>query len=217
MWLFTENGFFSAVEHRDSEDLIVIRARDEADLISLRIRHGLSGKLHPIIKQEGSDYPARIIMHRATWVGVVSTEAANISYGNFKNRVKEVQGEDREHVYHKVWAVMLEVERMAYGPAMTPEQRELFEPPFHEMWSGSGILDHDTLVAFATDTGVCSDTTASRTYSALTRAGYDHLIDLDIAEDDELLSIKGVGDRSLALIRAFMDRTTGREDVGNDT
>lgn len=32
MWIFTKDGFFSAVEHRDNSDLLMIRARCREDI-----------------------------------------------------------------------------------------------------------------------------------------------------------------------------------------
>ena len=35
-----------------------------------------------------------------------------ITYGNFKGEVERVQGIERERVYHKVWAALLDLESL---------------------------------------------------------------------------------------------------------
>jgi len=109
MWLFTKDGFYSAVAHRDDPDLLVVRARSRIDLQWLIRNHGLTAEI--VDTPVGSDYPCRIIVPRGAWAEVVRTEALDITYGNFKSEVNVVIGPEREDVYHRVWAVLLAVEK----------------------------------------------------------------------------------------------------------
>jgi hypothetical protein len=118
MWLTTQNGFYSAVQHNTEPDTLVVRTRSYADALHLAqflvSRNKKSyGKTVPatlIETKAYSDYPWRVFVARRHWVDFVGFEAQAIAYGNFKDQVKKVQGYDRATTYSGVWSVMLEVE-----------------------------------------------------------------------------------------------------------
>lgn len=129
MWTATAQGFFSAVQHRDDPNLLVVRTRDHADAATLmawyaawrtdmaKITHALTRKPTP---QEGprpaittyawSDYPWRVIMPRSAWGAFLAESVEDLDYGNFKDAVKQTQGADRATVYGKVWQALLALE-----------------------------------------------------------------------------------------------------------
>lgn len=108
MWLFCELGFFSAVEHGDHPDAVVVRARVRRDLEALRDR------LLPDLDIEDTperDYAHRAVVGRDEWSFAVCRIAEELDYRNFKAAVAERQGAERAARYAEVWRVMLRVQR----------------------------------------------------------------------------------------------------------
>lgn len=105
MWLFTDSGFISAVQHRDNPDLLVVRARDRVSL------EALANPLEAEITTNAtSDYPYRIIIEKAEVAEWVETQVMNIDYGNFKNEVAATRGKTFASVLSGVWGRMLDAE-----------------------------------------------------------------------------------------------------------
>lgn len=153
MWLITPHGMFSAVQHRDNPDLLVVRERVYADAERLRTWYqdwldGLATAagsdldlpdlpLADITVYEHSDYPWRVIMPRTAWAAFLAEAAEDIDYGNFKDQVKATQGEDRAHVYARVWAVLLSLEYSDPDGRSTGEDNPVDCP----RCEGSGRID----------------------------------------------------------------------------
>lgn len=124
MWNATTRGFFSAVQHRDDTDLLVVRTRDHGDAETLvawyatwkddlAVFNGNTQDLLPvpaITTYEWSDYPWRVIMPRTAWGAFLAETVEDLDYGNFKDAVKAQQGADRAQVYSGVWSVLLRLE-----------------------------------------------------------------------------------------------------------
>jgi hypothetical protein len=87
MWLFTPEGFYSAVLSDDDINMLKVRSRDRAHLEAL-IAHLPEGEKLPILELPNRDYGFRVIMPKSTWAYLVCKFAANIDYGNFKNECK---------------------------------------------------------------------------------------------------------------------------------
>lgn len=105
MWLFTETGFVSAVQHRDDKDLLVVRARDRQSL------EPIEAACHVEITTNAySDYPYRVIVHKADFDSWVSNQIKFLDYPNFKNQVAVTRGKAFAHTLGKVWANMLDAE-----------------------------------------------------------------------------------------------------------
>lgn len=111
MWIMTVDGFYSAVQHRQHPDLVIVRARDYDDLVRL-VDKTIPGVVpHTIIEETPkADYPCRVTVHSSLWQHYVTKAAAEIDYDNFKSAVTKRQGSDRSHVYHAVWAVLHRLE-----------------------------------------------------------------------------------------------------------
>jgi len=111
MWLMTDIGFYSAVEHRDDDTLVMVRARARADLE--RLIELLERDTAPEIIEgiKGADYPARIVLAKAEWAKVVERLAWDIDYDNFKNAVGQRCGYERAGTYSAVWGRLLAIER----------------------------------------------------------------------------------------------------------
>ncbi len=102
MWIFTTDGFISAVYKRDA---VQVRARDRKSLENLAAHCNSQIKQTPV-----ADYPYRLETDRdnlATWL---SKQAQLLDYGNFKSEVEAVRGFEFAAPLHKVWEVMHDVE-----------------------------------------------------------------------------------------------------------
>lgn len=119
MWLITQTGFYSAVQHRDDQNILVVRTRVYADALHLadfivaRFPDDYVNLLPANLIQtnEYSDYPWRVFVPRTQWVDFSMFESQAIAYGNFKDQVKKTQGYERAAVYGSVWSVLLDLER----------------------------------------------------------------------------------------------------------
>lgn len=108
MWVITTEGFFSAVEHRDDPDRIMVRARAKADLERLRKATGLTFRIKR--SQDWADYPYRTTISRADWVESCAVLAGDVDYANFKDAVGARRGKTRAGVYMSVWASLRRIE-----------------------------------------------------------------------------------------------------------
>ena len=101
MWLFTQQGFLSAVQHRDNHDLLMVRARDRASLEPLVVAFGAE-----VLHTPRADYPYRVIVAKNQFSGWCSQQVQQIDYDNFKNRMYGVRGRGFVEALHDVWAAM---------------------------------------------------------------------------------------------------------------
>jgi len=119
MWIMTIDGFYSAVQHRQHPQLMIVRARDYDDLVRL-IEKTIPGvRPHDLIEETPkADYPCRVTLNVSHWAHYVATAAEDIDYDNFKSAVSQRIGPERSHVYHSVWAVLhrLEDEPLPFEP-----------------------------------------------------------------------------------------------------
>lgn len=104
MWVFTETGFVSAVESRDDARWLVVRSRDRLSLEPLAAMEG-----DQIIVGVGGDYPYRLMCERSTFATWVSSQATDIGYTNFKNRVHDSRGHEFADALMDVWSAMCSV------------------------------------------------------------------------------------------------------------
>lgn len=102
MWLMTTQGFYSAVAHRDDPDLIVVRARTQADIEALERQ--IPG-LEPFA-DGGTDYRWRAIVTREQWRDALDQLADAIDYENFKAEVTKLQGHERADLYLEIWTIL---------------------------------------------------------------------------------------------------------------
>ena len=156
MWTMTTRGFFSAVQHRDDADLLVVRTRDHGDAATLQTWYAtwsqaqvdadtdMAAYLPPAIitSYPMSDYPWRVILPRQAWAEFLVEVTADLDYGNFKDAVKAAQGPARAGVYMEVWGAMLRLERL------DPLGRRYPEPDWDdEPWGDYDAWEADQAVA----------------------------------------------------------------------
>lgn len=107
MWLFTTDGFFSAVAHRDNPGTILVRSRVREDAQSLVASVGQG----EVIETPDGDYRYRVLLPRNTWSAHLAAAGDAIDYPNFKNAVATRQGADRARAYADVWSVMFQLQQ----------------------------------------------------------------------------------------------------------
>lgn len=123
MWVFTSGGFVSAVSHRDDDNLLMVRARDE---LSLKVmKQGIEQMSKPegtelveikIYSEGGSDYPWRAVVSKdifGEWLKFEVTKYLN--YPNFKSELTAQRGEVWHRAAMNVWTDMLAVEDKPQG------------------------------------------------------------------------------------------------------
>jgi hypothetical protein len=92
---------------------LMVRARHAGDLD--RLRAGSLPSLGPTVELPGRDYPVRAFTTRRAFADALAEMALALDYGNFKHAVAERHSPARAHVYAKVWADCLEIEREGSG------------------------------------------------------------------------------------------------------
>ena len=118
MWIFTKQGFFSAVCARQGDgkhgrpvdpDRIMVRARMRGHLEALKKRFPDLLVECEIQESAGTDYAYRLFVQKSAWVQVLAGLAEETDYDNFKSEVASHQGRAGaayEHSLHEVWSVM---------------------------------------------------------------------------------------------------------------
>lgn len=82
MWIFTSNGFVSAVAHRTKPNHLMVRARAKEHIAWLAERVGAQPEHTP-----DADYEWRVTVTRETFEGFVLEQIKAIDYDNFKNSI----------------------------------------------------------------------------------------------------------------------------------
>lgn len=94
MWICLNDGFLSAVEHKDAPDRLMVRARKRGHLVAV------FGKDAKIIKSPpGSDYAYRISVSKKDFAEIITNRIMNLDYPNFKDSVKD----NRLHNMYARW------------------------------------------------------------------------------------------------------------------
>ena len=96
MWIFTPQGYVSAVAHRTQKHLLMVRARRRAHLVRL-----FPG--YQVHDSPNADYGWRVIVTRREFAERVAGWVLGITYDNFKNSIPD-------KAYHdaclQVWGAM---------------------------------------------------------------------------------------------------------------
>jgi hypothetical protein len=123
MWIFTRQGFFSAVcaragDGRQGQPVdpgrIMVRARLRSHLESLKARFPDLLDECRIEESVGTDYAYRIFTAKSVWTEILKELAEETDYDNFKSAVAKHQGKDGadyEHSLHGVWSVMYRLQK----------------------------------------------------------------------------------------------------------
>jgi hypothetical protein len=105
MWVFTQHGFVSAVQHFDNQEQIVVRSRDKESLALASAFFETK-----VISSPSNDYPFRIVLSRDQFAEFIQTEVAMLDYTNFKSRLDVSRGEHWHDTASQVWSIMHDIE-----------------------------------------------------------------------------------------------------------
>jgi hypothetical protein len=87
MWIFTNQGFVSAVEHRDNSELLMVRARAAGHLEA--VFPGCT-----VQKTMNADYRYRTVLSKAVVAAKAAELIKNIDYSNFKSSITDGEYHD---------------------------------------------------------------------------------------------------------------------------
>lgn len=105
MWLFTETGFVSAVQHTVLKDTLMVRARDRESLVPLASLCDTD-----IMNTPNADYPYRVVATKDMFGKWVSDSIDFLDYSNYKSQVAVTRGKSFAHTLGSVWSIMHDVE-----------------------------------------------------------------------------------------------------------
>ena len=105
MWVFTIEGFVSAVREPYDHTELIVRARDKKSLETLEFVSGRKAWATP-----SNDYPYRIKVTNGDFDRFLELATEDISYSNFKQAVDANRGKTYAKALSKVWSVMHDVE-----------------------------------------------------------------------------------------------------------
>ena len=108
MWVFLNDSFFSIVQHREKNNVVVVRARIKGDL------ENVFGHEHGVFDTKESDYKFRMFLNKEYVSKVLQEKVMAIDYGNFKDSIKK-NDTDRKSAYMYVWSVMNGWQEKLYG------------------------------------------------------------------------------------------------------
>lgn len=104
MWIFTQEGYVSVVDNRQSPGKLTVRARDKASLKPISDRTGAE-----IIELPHRDYEYRVYVTREQFADWLVDQANNLTYSNFKKQISRTRGDLFHAACEAVWAVMHDV------------------------------------------------------------------------------------------------------------
>ena len=105
MWIFTDTGFVSAVQHRENPDYLMVRARDRESLLQLSEMISVEIKSTP-----DADYPYRLTAAKEDVKSWMNDSIDFLGYSNFKNQVAITRGKNYARTLGSVWSTMHDVE-----------------------------------------------------------------------------------------------------------
>ena len=101
MWIFCKLGFFSAVQHRDKPDTLLVRGRFSGDLD--RLLNSLSPEdrelCSPVTETPNAHYLYRMEMPKHVFAKVAAEIAEEIDYNIFRKTVHEGNRSPRDLAY----------------------------------------------------------------------------------------------------------------------
>jgi len=110
MWIFTKDGFFSAVHDKYcGKDELMIRARAEKDLERLRFALDVDEQ---ILHISHADYAWRMKVTKSKWATYVYICASAIDYSNVKGNIIPKDNNDIRHdAMMGVWSAMFTMQK----------------------------------------------------------------------------------------------------------
>lgn len=107
MWVFLNNAFVSAVQHRANPKTLVVRARLPGDLERL-----FPDLADHVERTPRADYLFRVNVPKARFAKMLKAQVDAIDYDNFKGSVPD---KFRHDTYMGVWSVMWRAQSQVSG------------------------------------------------------------------------------------------------------
>ena len=102
MWVFTRDGFFSAVQHFEQPDTSLVRGRVQSDVKALCEIMNTE-----LVENVEADYRYRTIVSRQAWSDYLQQAVRELDYPNFKNAMHGVfEDAGRDQALMDVWSAM---------------------------------------------------------------------------------------------------------------
>lgn len=125
MWVHNRDGFFSAVQHRERKDIIIVRARCQQHIdhlvekINERIEHFIEEApvgVRPTFTPD-ADYAWRIEVTKQQWAHYLFETANDIDYDNVKANI-DGGDEDYHRAMMRCWSAMNDFQGEREGVGM---------------------------------------------------------------------------------------------------
>ena len=104
MWVFTQDGFISAVDNGVVPGKLAVRARDKQSLELLSMITD-----SPITEYPNTDYEYRVFVTKDEFSAFLVSHVDTLDYSNFKSRIHSTRGDVFYDACSNVWGAMLEV------------------------------------------------------------------------------------------------------------
>jgi hypothetical protein len=106
MWIFTKDGFFSIVKHKDNSAYLMVKSRVREDLVD-------AFGPDDIKELAGSDYRFRKTVPRAVVADYLKRETYQLDYESVKDNIDKGE-DDRHKMLYSVWAAHMALQRGRY-------------------------------------------------------------------------------------------------------
>jgi len=104
VWVYTNKGMISIVEHNEDPEILLVRSRERGTLEKLFPEYD-------VLTLEYSDYPHRVFVGRDVLASMIAKLVRGVDYPNFKSSVSD---RNRHDCYMNVWRVTLGLEPDLY-------------------------------------------------------------------------------------------------------
>jgi hypothetical protein len=115
MWIFTKDGFFSAVFDKyckSGELMIRSRCQDDLGRLSKKL-YGYSDETE-ILGMEQADYRFRMKVFKHEWADYLRNCAYDIDYANVKDSIIPAGDNLRQDAYYQVWTALYQWQSMIH-------------------------------------------------------------------------------------------------------
>lgn len=109
MWVFTPEGFISAVDNRVKPGFIAVRARDRQSLEALSQMADTNIEFTP-----QRDYQYRVYVTKEMFQDYMKLAVDAIDYANFKDELFATRGKTFSRAAGQVWGIMCDVADQEY-------------------------------------------------------------------------------------------------------
>jgi|694.fasta_scaffold76474_6 hypothetical protein len=110
MWVFSQDGFISAVDNGAKPGYLAVRARDRKSLVPLSELAESEIEFTP-----SRDYQYRVYVTREMFQDFMQLSIETLDYKNFKDRLKVSRGSKFAQAAGTVWATMHDVTDAEYN------------------------------------------------------------------------------------------------------